>query len=139
MGIKLRAYYEPLEKMFYKINIMHTIQGNPWFYGADNCSDIREATALEKDCTIFMLSTGWKDRNDKEGYDEDIVQFEVNGHLCYGKIVWSNLVYGFAIEASPTISVQFKKPMPLYNFLKMFPEAVIVGNVYENPKLLEEL
>lgn len=76
---------------------------------------------LEGDDVVLMQYTGLKDRNSKEIYEGDIVNFEgiTNYEIKF-------IRGGFAVD--------FKDG---HRYLGQFANPEIIGNIYENPELLE--
>ena len=75
----------------------------------------------------YMQYTGLKDKNGKEIYEGDIViaYDETMDVICKGQIIWDKCECGFCIKgAEPT-------------FIGYYPELEVIGNIYENPELLE--
>ncbi len=72
---------------------------------------------------ILEQFTGLKDKNDKEIYEGDIVRISDSPSLK-GKVIWFNL------------SWQMKDGGMLTNFDTNYLE--IIGNIHQNPKLLEQ-
>lgn len=70
----------------------------------------------------LMQYTGIKDKNGKEIYEGDIVCYKYNGELIKVMVEFVNGVY-FAGDAF------------LYNKRNV---AKVIGNIYENPELLEK-
>lgn len=92
---------------------------------------------------VFMQFTGLKDRNGKEIYESDVVTTDPD--LWEGKngnwlVKWSSINMGFVFTRSKdktaeTWKVQPRKPgidggSPLMG-------VEVIGNIYENPELLE--
>ena len=76
----------------------------------------------------IMLYTGLKDKNGKEIYEGDIVEF---------KVYW----YEDVLKPTKriTATVIFKDGCFLANtFFIDRPDMEVIGNIYENPELLEE-
>jgi uncharacterized phage protein (TIGR01671 family) len=105
--------------------ICHLFIGHGAFVGIEHPSDI-----------VLMQYTGLKDKNGKEIYEGDIVEFQDdsspddNGE--YGMIrdvvVYNSLTAQFMINSKKAyIGLEYSK-----NFME------VIGNIYENPNLLSE-
>lgn len=95
-----------------------------------NCEDI-----------VVMQYTGFKDKNEKEIYENDIVKFldevtvKEEGYLDrtsvvekVGVVVWDNEELGYNVD------VKFENE---YHYLCCCEEVEVIGNIYENPELLK--
>lgn len=91
--------------------------------------------SVEFDEITLMQSTGLKDNNGKEIFEGDIVQFEdcyeVSDFLYIntGIIEWCQ--GGFHVTNRDSVSMEDLLDGDLL-------EVTIIGNIYENPELLEE-
>ena len=106
--------------------------GNLFIHGFESGHFVRWAD-LE-----LMEYTGLKDKNGKEIYHLDIIKTDCETQ--FGKVegestvVWSDRYLGFGIEGP------FVDGWGVRSFTSMFylSEIEIIGNIYENPELLEE-
>lgn len=88
-----------------------------------------------KDCLEVMQYTGLKDKNGKEIYEGDICKSD---HGTVGKIefhngafCWCNGGNYWCIHETPNDG------MPFDETILQVEDVLIVGNIYENPELLE--
>ncbi|TMR49639.1 MULTISPECIES: YopX family protein [Streptococcus] len=83
---------------------------------------------------ILMQSTGLKDKNGKEIFEGDVLEIEDEGEvLGNAKLTWDNEQAVFMIEA-----VSVDDIAPFHEILSDESYSYrVVGNVYENPELLE--
>ena len=109
-------------------------------FGHPACADEnrKEINVIPKECPYLdlMQYTGLKDKNGVEIYEGDIViayeyHPEVVGSCPFedkGIIIYNNIHGGYYLE------VNEESATPL-----MMPDALeVIGNIYENPELLEE-
>ena len=115
--IKFRAWNKTLKKwdFFTPDNILTYIQ--TW-----------QLHILEGD--ELYLYTGLKDKNGKEIYEGDIVEF--NSPKVDGKLPIIDEVYYNTLEA------QFEAKKSNFKFGMIWPDCEVIGNIHENPELLEQ-
>ena len=111
--IKFRAWNKVGNKMGPSENLVS------WILGA--CTVAEKSLNKDWSASIFMQYTGLKDRNGVEIYEGDILK---GGYV----VQWSET--GFCYEAK----MVGYGAAPLYYFQK---EDEVIGNIYENPELLE--
>lgn len=102
---------------------------------------LRTFTIPEKK-NILMQYTGLKDKNGKEIYEGDIVK---RADFSDGVIVWHNDLNGYILGGYRKKSNERDVDLKTFQtkdieVLRFFGEEdEVIGNVYENPELLEEI
>lgn len=115
--IKFRAW-DKYENKIRKVRAINFTNKDLWLEIEDN--RIMGANFFEVE---LMQYTGLKDRNDKEIYEGDIVRY-FKDELGIVKFVAGS----FIIDGNTCYE----------SFLELGGKIAIVGNIYENPDLLEE-
>jgi hypothetical protein len=112
--IKFRAWYE--EMLYFQMNGLPQVVGE--------CLDGGQPIPI-------MQYTGFKDKNDKEIYEGDIIRVEGPMRLPHEVVWWSG---GFSLR--PYDEPAFDGMQELGRAL---PEDLweVIGNIYENPELLD--
>lgn len=84
---------------------------------------------------ILMQSTGLVDKNGKEIFEGDIVQFED----CYTETDFLYVNTGIVEWSQGSFTITNRYSVEMGDLLDgEFLDVTIIGNVYENPELLEE-
>ena len=137
--IKFRLYSTEEEEMFFNENIVNIdlvcnlarIE-NERFKGFFDFSEGEES--------ILMQYTGLKDKNGKEIYEGDIVKYKVKGSdKTYTTVMKFNEDHGaflFGIYEGVKMPCGKKTRMNKYT-RKSVGSVEVIGNIYENPGLLE--
>lgn len=122
--IKFRAWDKETKSMIkevWEIGLKSNYN-QPWLIGDDKRTDNFE----------LMQYTGLKDKDGKEIYEGDVVRIWADpkdyngykGHNYIGVVEWDEFILGFILSDG--------------HGLKDFEFIEIVGNIYENPELLNK-
>ncbi|WP_260144022.1 YopX family protein [Leuconostoc citreum] len=85
---------------------------------------------------VLEQYTGLKDKNGVEIYENDIIHVQSNLYKDHiGAIIWSQGTAGFCISDNTN---EFNIPRPLGIQMDGFLSYEVIGNIHENPDLLEE-
>ena len=109
------------------LGIQYVIFYNGDFY--ENYRDLEDGIPIEN--IVVMQSTGLKDKNGVGIFEKDIVKIEVDDGFDYidsvGFVDWNEKEREYAL---------FLKGEP-WRRLSIEDEVEVIGNIYENPELLE--
>ena len=127
MRPKFRAWLKNDKEMI-EVNEIHFDNGKLDFIG-DSITFMRTVDEIE-----LMQSTGLFDKNNKEIFEGDILGIETDEGVLNVNIFWDNKHALFMFDSK------------VHNEKELLAELVedntypfeIIGNIYENPELLEE-
>lgn len=103
----------------------YTVEGDDNVYGD---------TIGFEDC-VLIQSTGLFDKNGKEIFEGDIVKFsDCDDDVYVTPVVWDKNYACFGVSFSGGYPISFDYLEEFYTELK---DIEVVGNIYENPELLE--
>ncbi|MDO4651129.1 MAG: YopX family protein [Eubacteriales bacterium] len=96
---------------------------------------------------ILMQWTGLKDKNGKRIYDGDIVRFQFDNDDCpfpnkrtekhIGRVFWQDFRATYAIAMGRNCSTSLNND--LWKYVQNGNRVEVIGNIYENPDLKEEI
>lgn len=91
----------------------------------------------------WMQFTGLKDKNGREIYVGDCCTAKhKSGKVCIGQVKY-DLSFVFNIEGFEELfingvgAVKTNRTFDIHSFIKWFDEVEVIGNIYENPELVE--
>lgn len=118
--LKFRAWWKDTKRF---------LDGDEWYMTCSGAKHLHYASIpYSDDDFIVEQYTGLKDKNGKEIYEGDIAQ-DSKGEKC--RVEWN--------ESEAHFGLYTGKQMELTDFIWIRGEDLeIVGNIHENPDLLEE-
>lgn len=116
-GIKFRGWHTVNEVMFEIQRLNFPSKNGEWYLGRNYNGDINP------DNVILMQFTGLLDRNGVEIYEGDIIKY----YNFIEEVKFENFSDGDGWSSSCILG---------YN--TEFKDGIIIGNIYENPELLEK-
>lgn len=127
---KFRAYDSGSLSRMYQPDEVMVGDGNIWIIDEDS---VAGDWIVNNDLNL-MQSTGLKDKNGKEIFEGDILGIETDEGILNVNIFWDDKHALFMFESE------------IHNEKELLAELVedntypfeIIGNIYENPELLEE-
>lgn len=139
MTPRYRAWIKTEKRMLLSDDILNIDYANKEIvtqqvYFKNGLPDDRDIYFYDFDEIVLMQSTGLKDKNGKEIFEGDVLEIEDEGEvLGNAKLTWDNEQAVFMIEA-----VSVDDIAPFHEILSDESYSYrVVGNVYENPELLE--
>lgn len=125
--IKFRAWNKDIKEMFEVGQI--TLEKGIWDYQPDDRKHIGISIPYQPSF-ILMQYTGLKDKNGKEIYEGDIIQYE---DITKGLVRYSKKYAQYVLVNTGSVKDEFE-PLGDYN-MEVFE---IIGNEFDNPDLLEK-
>ena len=130
MTPKFRAWHKELGRMML-IEIMY-------FFFFDNELEelelndpvMNDHISVYPDDIILMQSTGLKDKNGKEIFEGDVVDYKGRKAIIKWHGSYASFIYRFVDE----LNKRSEEWDPLY---LAYLKCEVIGNIYENPELLE--
>lgn len=139
MTPRYRAWIKTEKRMFFSDDILGIDYENKEIvtqqvYFENGLPDNRDIYCYDFDEIELMQSTGLKDKNSKEIFEGDVLEIQDEGEvLGNAKLTWDNEQVVFMIEAISVDNIA-----PFHEILSDESYSYrVVGNVYENPELLE--
>lgn len=129
---KFRAYFNKYKRMIYSIGVVNE---NTILVDFNGDGDL-ETIFLTNDISL-MQSTGLKDKNGNEIYDGDVCRW-TGSEAFDGEIISDVFIARYSDEYLKWIGENNNSYDDLYDFTDD-RQLELIGNIYENPKLLDEV
>lgn len=121
---KFRAWLKKEQKMDNEIDHISWLEDELYCIG-----DGITYMVLAEDL-VLMQSTGLKDKNGKEIFEGDVVDYKGRKAIIKWHGSYASFIYRFLDELQERVSEWDPLFLACYNF-------EVIGNIYENPELLE--
>lgn len=138
---KFRAWVKETEEM-YEVESVGVRNGELWFViaGPATPKPYEELTEYQPDEIVLMQSTGLKDCNDREIYEGDVIKvsdglYEIDEENPFVVVKWDEEAGGYTMK---DFTGEFDALNIGWQIADKFVRVEVVGNIYENPELLEE-
>jgi len=121
--IRFRAWDRIEKQMFFDVSLY----ADGWAF----CEDDHQLGDIGKQCDL-MQYTGLKDKNGKEIYEGDLINgCDVAVEYTKVTIEWFNGGFAMMGHQKPNKWIEGRLDTPEF-------ECEVIGNIYENPELLED-
>lgn len=134
MNKKFRAYYKPdLDEESGALKFEQTLIEDELFFVYD--ADIWYPFEIPfiDDQWVVQQYTGVKDKNETEIYEGDLIKYSNSRDQLY-----LDFVLEYSEQQARYVLVNSKYTFDLYNVNDYYGHVEIVGNIFENPELLEK-
>ena len=136
MTVRYRAWDVLAEKMIDEILMISFVRKEIIGKFSDGSTSVPLKFEDERngEDVILMQSTGLRDKNGKEIFEGDILAFETDNEVINVNVFWDEEHALFMFE-----SKKYNEQEPLAELVEnnTYPFEII-GNIYENPELLED-
>ena len=126
--IKFRAWSKSDNKYYYRVLVGNTDNTDDQYV----CSSVYDGDKwvhFDEYCGVIEQYTSLKDKNGTEIYEGDVVKVEGDGEIYRVKWIRS----GFGLEP------RYNSPRyPVLGNVELRRKIEVIGNIHENPGLLEE-
>lgn len=135
MKLKFRAWLKQPKKMV-KITAIDLVENK---FAFDKKDGFTEWLPIHCESTIIMQSTGGKDKNGKEIFEGDIMKFFDSDRDMEGDVDIVPII-GIVQYDGATMCYYFTNRLEadMCDILDGEYPVEVLGNIYENPELLEE-
>ena len=122
---KFRAWLKKEQKMDNEIDHISWLEDELYCIG-----DGITYMVLAEDL-VLMQSTGLKDKNGKEIFEGDVVDYKGRKAVIKWHGSYASFIYRFVDELN-------KRSAEWYQLYLAYLKCEVIGNIYENPELLED-
>ena len=133
--IKFRAWIKTEKRMVETDNLLdidyeyNEVQTQEVYF-VNGLPDDRDLESFSFEDVILMQSTGLKDKNGKEIFEGDIVDYKGRKAVVKWHGSYASFIYRFVDDLQERVSDWDPLFLAYYHF-------EVIGNIYENPELLE--